>query len=51
MHTTVSHYLDRFIDKIETRDALTGDERAALTGLPQKLVQTAARARIVEEGE
>ncbi|WP_298688387.1 Crp/Fnr family transcriptional regulator [uncultured Sphingomonas sp.] len=51
MHTTVSHYLDRFIDKIETRDALTPTERAALTGLPQKLVQTAARARIVEEGE
>jgi len=51
MHNKVSHYLDRFIDKIETRDALTGDERTALTGLPQKLVQTAARARIVEEGE
>jgi CRP-like cAMP-binding protein len=51
MHKTVSHYLDRFLDKIETRDPLSEDEKAALSALPQKLVRTVARTRIVEEGE
>ncbi len=51
MHTTTQHYLDRFVEKIETRDRLTEDEKAALMALPQKLVRTAARTRIVDEGE
>jgi len=51
MHEAVRHYLDPFLDKIEIRDRLTDDEKAALRALPQKLVRTAARSRIVEEGE
>jgi CRP-like cAMP-binding protein len=51
MHKAVSNHLDPFIEKIEVRDRLTEDERAALRALPQKLVRTAARTRIVEEGE
>jgi CRP-like cAMP-binding protein len=51
MHKAVSHYLDPFIAKIEVRDRLTDEEKAALRALPQKLVRTAARGRIVEEGE
>ena len=51
MHMTVSHHLDRFLDKIDARDALSDDEKGALAALPQKLVRTAARTRIVEEGE
>jgi CRP-like cAMP-binding protein len=51
MHKAVSHYLDPFIAKIETRDRLTVEEKATLCSLPQKLVRTAARGRIVEEGE
>jgi CRP-like cAMP-binding protein len=51
MLETVSHHLDLFLGKIETRDRLTDDERAALRALPQKLVRTVARSRIVEEGE
>jgi CRP-like cAMP-binding protein len=51
MHQAVRHYLDPFLEKIETRDKLTDDEKAALRALPQKLVRTVARSRIVEEGE
>jgi CRP-like cAMP-binding protein len=51
MHKAVSHYLDPFIAKIETRDRLTDEEKATLCSLPQKLLRTAARGRIVEEGE
>jgi CRP-like cAMP-binding protein len=51
MHEAVRHYLDPFLEKIEVRDKLTDDEKAALRAMPQKLVRTAARARIVEEGE
>jgi CRP-like cAMP-binding protein len=51
MHTAVLHYLAPFVDKIETRDRLTEDEKDALYALPQKMVRTAARSRIVEEGE
>ncbi len=51
MHIAVQHYLDPFIDKIETRDRLTNDERAALRALPQKLMRTVARTQIVSEGE
>ncbi len=51
MHIAIQHYLDPFIDKIETRDRLTEDERAALRALPQKLLRTAARSQIVSEGE
>lgn len=50
MHSLRNH-LDAFIAKIETRDRLTEAERAAIRALPQRLVQTAARVRIVEEGE
>jgi CRP-like cAMP-binding protein len=43
--------LDAFIAKIEARAALSDEDREALRALPQKLVRTAARTRIVEEGE
>jgi len=51
MHVAIQHYLDAFIDKIETRDRLTADEKDALRALPQKFVRTAARTQIVSEGE
>lgn len=51
MHSTVFHHLDPFIAKVEARDRLSDEERDALRALPQKLVRTAGRMRIVEEGE
>lgn len=51
MHSIVNHHLEPFIDAIEVRDRFTEEERAALRALPQKLVRTTGRARIVEEGE
>lgn len=50
MHSLRNH-LDAFIAKIETRARLTDAERNAIRTMPQRVVQTAARARIVEEGE
>jgi CRP-like cAMP-binding protein len=51
MHTEIRNHLDPFIDKIETREKLTEEERDALRALPQKVVRTTGRTRIVEEGE
>lgn len=51
MHVAIQHYLDPFIQKIETRDRLTDEERDALRMLPQKAMRTSARTQIVSEGE
>lgn len=51
MHDRVRNHLDPFISKIETRDRLSEDERDAIRAMPQKLVRTNARTRIIEEGE
>jgi len=51
MHTAIANHIDPFITKIETREKLSEAEREALRLLPQKLIHTAARTRIVEEGE
>jgi CRP-like cAMP-binding protein len=51
MHIAIPHHLDPFIEKIETRDRLTADEKTALRSLPQKLVRVAARTPIVAEGD
>ena len=51
MHTEIRNHLDLFVDKIETRAKLTEEEREALRRLPQKVVRTTGRTRIVEEGQ
>lgn len=51
MLTELRDHLDTFIAKIEGRSKLTEAERAALRGLPRRVLNLSGRTRIVEEGE
>ncbi len=51
MLTDLHDHLDAFIAKIEVRDRLSDAERAALRGLPQRVLDAPGRTRIVEVGD